>query len=267
MRFSTPAIALVRRMSRSYSSCLRENAAAVIDVALATRQHEAYVAALRDAGVETRFVDPADELPDACFVEDTAVITGAHALLTIPGATSRQAEGRMVAPALALACEVVPMTGSARLDGGDVLRVGDRLFVGLSARTNVEGADALADVAARDGLTVTKVPLRAGLHLKSACTIASPSLVLCDASALDDETMAALRSTGSELLVVPEPHGANALALGDRTLVSRAAPRTAELLVKRGLRVEALDLSEIHAGDGALTCLSLRVPPVGAWCA
>jgi dimethylargininase len=267
MPFSTPRIALVRRISRAYAACLREDASTVIDVVRAGEQHDAYVDALSDAGVEVRFVDPADELPDACFVEDTAVITGQHALLTIPGAPSRQAEGRTVAPWLAGTCDVVTMEGEARLDGGDVLRIGDRLFVGLSARSNAEGAAALAAVAALDGLTVTTVPLRAGLHLKSACTIASPSVILCDRAALGDEAISALGSTGAELLFVPEAHGANVLALGDRVLASQSAPRTIELLAGRGVRVVALELDQIHAGDGALTCLSLRVPGADAWCA
>lgn len=135
----TPALAFVRPPSASYASCLRSDTAP-IDVDEARAQHAGYVQALRDAGAEIVVLSPEDALPDAMFVEDTAVIVGSHALITRPGAPSRRGETSSVRAALAARLEVVDMQPPAQLDGGDVLRVGDALLVGLSSAPTVRGS-------------------------------------------------------------------------------------------------------------------------------
>ena len=263
--FATPQRLLVRQVSARYAECVREDARARIDVDLARRQHAGYVAALRALALDVEVLPGDDACPDACFVEDVAVITGRHALAARPGAPSRRPEVAPVAAALGRERVVVPIGSPATLDGGDVLRVGARLFVGLSARTNRDGVEALARFAESDGLHVTAVDVRAGLHLKSACSLVAPDLLVYDARALDDAQLAPLRAAGLRCLAAPEPWGANVLALGDAVLVSAAAPRTAALLAaERDVRV--VDVGEFHKGDGALTCLSLRVPREGCWC-
>ncbi len=260
-------------MSARYAECVRVDGSVPIDVGLARVQHEAYVAAVRGAGVEVRVLETDDASPDACFIEDTAVVTGAHALATCPGAPSRRFEVGPVADALARTLIVHRMSAaaeaqgaaSATLDGGDVLRIDGRLFVGLSSRTNRAGVAALATVAALDGLGVVSVAVRGGLHLKSACSLASASLLLYDPQILEGDDLAPFRASGVEPLAAPEPPGANVLALGSVVLVSAAAPRTADILRARGLDVRVLDVSELHKGDGALTCLSLRIPRPGSW--
>ena len=257
--------AIARALSPRYADCVRGETTAAIDVPRARAQHEAYVAVLR-AVVARVDVLPTDErCPDACFIEDTAVVTGAHALATRPGAPSRRAEVEPVAEALARDRVVHRMEAPATLDGGDVLRIGARLFVGLSSRTNREGLATLARVASLDGLEVIPVAVRGGLHLKSACSLASESLLLHDPRVMGAAELEPFRVTGVEHLVAVEPAGANVLALGSAVLVSAAAPRTAEALRKRGIDVRVVDVGEIHKGDGALTCLSLRVPPARGW--
>jgi dimethylargininase len=263
--FAAPEWALTRAISSRYADCVRVDRATSIDVGLARAQHDAYVAALRAVGVLVEILPTDDACPDACFIEDTAVITGAHALATHPGAPSRRAEVPPVADALARILEVHPMQAPATLDGGDVLRIGSRLFVGLSARTNPEGAAALARVASLDGLEVISVPVRGGLHLKSACTLASASLLVYDPNVMADAELAPFRVAEVEPLPAPEPAGANVLAVGGAVILSAAAPRTAGLLRARGLDVRVVDVGEFHKGDGALTCLSLRVPRAGCW--
>jgi dimethylargininase len=196
--------------------------------------------------------------------EDTAVVTGAHAVLTTPGAPSRRAETREVLPALARHCHVHEMQGDARLDGGDVLRVDDLLFIGLSRRTNQAGAEFLSRVAAKDGLRTTTVPLASGLHLKSVCSVVDASTIVC-APSLDAHIADGLRSSACALVQVPEEPGANVLGLADAVVVSAAAPLTAALLRSCGKRVIELEVSEIHKADGALTCLSVRIPRAGCW--
>jgi dimethylargininase len=156
------------------------------------------------------------------------------------------------------------MPAPATLDGGDVLRVGQTLFVGQTLRSNQEGLASLTRSAAAEGLTVCPVPIRDGLHLKSGVTLVSPSLLVYCPGMLDPLPLA---SAGIELLATDEPHGGNVLALGETILVSAAAPRTAERLRERGFRVRVLEVDEFHKGDGALTCLSIRLPRAGTWAA
>ncbi len=257
--------AFARAVSARYADCVRVDASARIDVARARAQHEAYVATLRVLGVRVDVLACDDDSPDACFIEDTAVITGAHAMATRPGALSRRAEVGPVAAALARDLEVHRMDEPATLDGGDVLRIGARLFAGLSSRTNREGVEALARVAALDGLEVVTMHVQSGLHLKSACTLASASLLVHDPSVMRDADLAPFRVAGVEHMAASEPAGANVLAVGNVVLVSAAAPITARDLRARGLDVRVVDVSEFHKGDGALTCLSLRVPRAGCW--
>jgi dimethylargininase len=261
---ATPRAAIVRAVSASYAGCIRERATGTIDVERARAQHLGYVQALREAGIEVEELPAADALPDAVFVEDTAVVLDDRALVTRPGALSRRAEIDSIAAALDRRITTVRMTAPATLDGGDVLRCDRTLFVGLSQRTNREGLAVLAEVASAIDICVVGIELRGGLHLKSACSLADAHTLLVAEGAFDP---AALRRVDVEPVVVPEPAGANALAFADRVLVSAAAPRTAELLAARGLSPRLVELSEIHAGDGALTCLSLRFAPAGAWVA
>lgn len=261
--FAAPARALVRAVPGSYRDCLREHPA-VIDTGLARRQHAAYVTALFDAGVDVHVL-PADEAhPDCCYVEDTAVILDQRALITVPGAPSRRGECPAIAAALAAYCGTQQMFGPGTLDGGDVMRVGRHLYVGLSSRTDRAGVDALAGFAALHQLEVRAIPLALGLHLKTIVTLADPHTLVLQAGALDPAVFAA---ADVAVLEVPEPVGANVLALGRRVLVSTAAPRTADRLAALGLTVVPLDISEFNKGDGAFTCLSLRVPRPGEWCA
>lgn len=264
-RFSAPAAALVRGVPASYVECLRAEPVPV-DPARAAAQAEEYARVLERAGVRLVRL-PADEAsPDCCFVEDTAVVLSTElAMVTRPGAPSRRGEVRPVAAALRpMVIERVERV-AATIDGGDVLRDGETLWVGLSERTNRDGAAALAQVAARLGLRVVEVPVGAGLHLKSAVTLLGPGRLVMLQGALDP---APFRAAGAEVIEVDEPAGGNVLALGGAVLVSSAAPATAERLRREpGVEVVTVDVSELHKGDGALTCLSVRIPPPGAWCA
>jgi dimethylargininase len=265
MNLLPPTQLLVRDVSSSYGDCLRVDASVSIDVSTARRQHAAYVAALRTLGLLVAVVAADDRYPDGCFIEDAAVVTGARACMTRPGAASRRGEVVAVAAALQRHCVIDRMLEPASLDGGDVLRVGRILFVGMSSRTNKEGLEALRDVATRDGLEVLPLIVRDGLHLKSACTLADASTLVYDTRVLGDEELAAFRGAGLRCVAASEPMGANVLALGHGVLVSAAAPLTGAMLTALGLVVHYVDVSEFHKGDGALTCLSLRIPRAGGF--
>jgi dimethylargininase len=186
-------------------------------------------------------------------------------MVTRPGAPSRRGEVRPVAAALRPMFIERTERVAATIDGGDVLRDGEDLFVGLSERTNADGAVALAAVAARIGVRVVPVQVAAGLHLKSAVTLVAPGRLVALRGALD---LGPFKARGARLIEVDEPAGGNVLALGRTVLVSAAAPATLDRLrAEPDVEPVAVDVSELHKGDGALTCLSLRTPPPGAWCA
>jgi dimethylargininase len=261
-----PRLALVRPPGPRYPACL----AAVrvpIDLQRAQRQHQGYVAALQALGVEVRELPAADELPDACFVEDVAVVLGRHALLTRMGAAQRRPESPSVAPALAEQCTLHAMDAPARLDGGDVLRLGDRLLVGVSQRTNLAGIHRLAEVAELEGIETYPLSIPGHMHLKGLCTALDDRTVVLDLAASQgtEASMETLATLGIDVVGVPEPIGANVLRLGGAVLVSAECPRTALALEARGFEVVRVPGSEFHKGDGRLSCLSLRFPRLGEW--
>jgi dimethylargininase len=250
-----PSAALVRPVPTSYDRCLRTQPVDV-DVHAAREQHRGYVAALEEAGLEVISLPRLDDAPDSVFVEDPIVVMQRTALLTRTGAPSRRGEGASIARALESLLEVEEMEEPATLDGGDVLPLGRHLFVGLTGRTNAAGIERLAAVAGREGLETVTVKVQAGLHLKSAVTSIGSSVI----GLFDRIDAEPFRARGIERIEAPEEMGANVLDLGKLVLVSAAAPRTAELLAARGHAVRIVGVSEFHKGDGALTCLSVRLP-------
>jgi len=243
-------------------SCLRE-APSVIDVDRARRQHAGYVDALRKAGIAVRVLPAADDLPDSCFVEDAAIVLGADVVMTRPGAPERRGEVGSVAAALSSVADNL-VADDATLDGGDVLRVGPWLFIGLSQRTNSAGAAWLSEHASRREVEAVTVTMRAGLHLKSAVTALDHQTVVLWPGAFDP---AVFRSRGIDCIETAEAAGANVLALGHTIIASAAAPQTNAQLASAGHQVIALEVDEFHKADGALTCLSLRFPASRKWCA
>lgn len=233
-----PMRAIVRAPSAAYARCL-QRAPAPIDVARALDQHAAYVEALRACGLEVTVLPPEPEMADACFVEDVVVMAGDVAVLTRPGAPSRMAEVESVAAAFSR----VARMERGRLDGGDVMVAGDVAFVGLSDRTDAEGARELSQ-----WLNVRAMPVPEGwLHLKSGATPLSGQAILARGGEF----------AGFEVVATEERYGANVLAVGSHVIVSAAAPRTAEMLRRRGFETHVVELSEFHKGDAMVTCLSV----------
>lgn len=259
---SQPTHAIVRGVSDSFADALA-GAPPVppLDVALARAQHAAYVRALVDVGLEVHALPADPRFPDACFIEDTAVIARGVALVTRPGAPSRQGETAAVLAHLreAIAGLVVyAMDAPATLDGGDCLRVGSRLYVGRSARTNDAGIARLGAAFGPVGLEVVPVALPAGvLHLKTVCSALSDTGIL-----LAEGTLAADVFIGVQTILVPaaEAHAANVVVAGPTrrdVLVSADAPLTQARIAAHGFVVHPVGTSELRRADGALTCLSL----------
>ena len=224
-----------------------------IDVALARRQHAAYVDAVRDAGWSIHEVEPADDCPDAVFVEDTLVVAGDVAVLGRSGAPRRRAElpgAERAARDLGLRVHRIKEPGT--LDGGDVLQVGDTVYVGRGLRTNEEGVCRLAHLLG--GRRVMPVALDGVLHLKSAMSALPDGSLIGLPGHVDTSVVPYLR-------VVPEPTGVHMVILGpEHVLMAASAPRTAELLRADGWRVTTVDIGEFEALEGCVTCLSVLIP-------
>ena len=225
------------------------------DADLARRQWDGYVAALREHGWTTLEVEPADDCPDAAFVEDTVVMYGDLAVLALPGAPQRRPETAGTEFVLRdLGYEVARIAAPGTLDGGDVLKHGRDVWVGLGGRTNTAALDQLAALLEPRGARVHGVPLTKVLHLKSAVTALPDGTVLVHPP-LHEDTFA-----WTDVLEVPEEPGSHVVVLDEETvLMSAAAPRTAALLRDRGLRVVAVDISEFEKLEGCVTCLSVRL--------
>jgi dimethylargininase len=218
-------------------------------------QHAAYVAALAAAGLTVEMLDPLPGSPDAYFVEDTAVVTAELAVVTLPGAPARRGEVESIAVALARHRPVLALEPPATLDGGDVLQVGRRVFVGLSARTNEAGAEQLGALLAAHEYATTAVPVGAGLHLKSSVNALDEETLLLTAALAD---LPVFRDY-ERLIVAPgEEYAANVLAVNDVLLVPRGYPETRRRLAQLGRPIVELDVSGARAMDGGLTCMSLR---------
>ena len=279
--------AIVKGLSPAFAeAALRHDSSSTIIQGTAEKQHAAYVAALR-ANIPQVIELPADaDSPDCCFIEDTAVVVGETAVVTRPGADSRQGETESTATALAsLGLRVVRMSLPARLDGGDVLFTGREFFVGLSMRTNRAGAAALA--AAFPGLPVTPVPMldilssrRRGrapkpggsgalLHLKSACSMLVDGVVAYEdtpAGAALSAWMAQasrLRGSAHELTWMPLPDApaANTVALGGALIVRAAAEYPESVQALQAILPSAVRIVEVRRYGGAKTTCKMATPP------
>ena len=251
-------VALTRAVSPTLAECeLTHAARQPMDVARAVAEHAAYEDALRGVGARVVRIPPAPELPDAVFVEDTAVVLDEIAVITRPGASSRRAETAAVATMLSRYRTLRSIAEPGTLDGGDVLRVGRTVYVGRSSRTDGAGIAQLTILLEDLDYRVVPVEVTGCLHLKSAVTEVGDGLLLANPRWVRPETFAPL-----EVLPVSdaEPGAANALRLGGAVIVPAHHPLTARRLEDAGLRVVPAPAGELAKAEGGVTCCSLIVP-------
>lgn len=250
-------IALTRRPSLSLVNCeVGRVPRAEIDLHLAFQQHEAYCRALRQMGVAVEVLPPEETFPDSVFIEDNAIILDELAVVTSMGMPSRQGEPALLLPVLARHHRLVTISPPATIEGGDVFRMGKRLYVGVSTRTNHVGVEALRAIAEPLGYGVTPIGIQACLHLKTACTPLDDETLLVNPAWLDSDALEPFR-----LLHVPaeEPFGANVLRLPGGVLVQASFPLTRDLLESRGYATTCVELDEFAKANAGLTCLSLLI--------
>jgi dimethylargininase len=217
-------------------------------------QHACYDQTLRSLGVTIVHARAEPALPDAVFVEDTAIVLDEIAIITRPGAPSRRPEVASIADVVGNYRPVLRIRPPGTLDGGDVLRVGRKLYVGLSSRTNREGVAQLGKILGDWDYEVIAVDVHRCLHLKSGVTQVAEHMLLINADFVSPECFAPLEW----LAVVPEePDAANALRIGDAVVYPTHHPRTAARLERAGIRVVQVECSELAKAEGGVTCCSL----------
>lgn len=258
-------IALTRDVSPAMDRCeLSHLPRVVLDLDRARAQHRAYERCLEELGCRVVRLPAAPELPDSVFVEDAAVVVDELAVITRPGAPSRRGETAAVAEALAMHRAVRWIEAPGTLDGGDVLRAGKNVYVGLSQRTNQSGLAQLRDAIGACGYRVTGVEVRGCLHLKSAVTtvlksavaVVSEDLVLVNRAWVDASVF---ERDGFSLLDIDpaEPFAANALDVGGVVVYPEEFPRTRERLEECGVRVRTVAAGELAKAEGGVTCCSV----------
>ncbi|HEY2120792.1 MAG TPA: arginine deiminase family protein [Candidatus Acidoferrum sp.] len=225
-----------------------------IDLEKARTQHHSYEALLAKLGAKVISLPEEPDLPDSMFVEDPAIVLDEVAIICPLGTETRRKEAPSIAAALEKYRKLAYVKLPGTLEGGDVLRIGKQIFVGITRRSNPDGIRQLAVIAAAHGYDLTAVAVTGCLHLKSAVTFLGKNTLLGNRAWFDWKRM-----QGFEWIDVNpgEPHAGNALQISESVIFPASFPKTAESIKERGFRVESLDISELQKAESGLTCSSL----------
>lgn len=247
---------IVRRPGRSLVEGITSANLGKPDYEMALQQHDRYIDALKSRGVKVKILEAEEQFPDAVFVEDTAVLAERCAVITNPGAPSRQGEEisiRAVLSEFYTAIETIQAPGT--LEGGDVMRVDDHFYVGLSARTNEEGFRQFAAILNKFQYTASAVKLEKFLHLKTGLAyLENNNLLVAGEFTKHDE----FKKFNQIIIDESEGYAANCIWVNNAVLVPMGYPKTAAAISKAGYPVIEVDVSEFRKLDGGLSCLSLR---------
>jgi len=228
------------------------------EYALALKQHDTYIEALKQCGVEVTVLESDNDFPDSCFVEDSSVITRKCAIITNPGAASRNKEAENMLPTIRSFfddehIEFIKSPGT--IDGGDVMMVGDHFYVGKSARTNEEGINQFITILEKHGLSGSAVSLEEVLHLKTGVNYLENNNML-----VSGEFITKPEFSEYNKIIVPanEAYAANCIWMNDKIIVPEGYPTVEKAVKEAGYEVILVDTSEFRKLDGGLSCLSLR---------
>ena len=248
-------IAVTRQVSRSIADCELTFLPRVrIDVERARQQHSQYEAVLKILGLAVLSLPEEPDLPDSVFVEDAALVLEECAILTRCAAASRRPESESIARVLRPYRQLHLIQSPARIDGGDILRVGKDLYVGVSERTDANAMEQMQDFVAPYAYHVHPVAVTGCLHLKSAVTQVGPATLLINPAWVDRQMFRNVNFIDTD---ASEPYAGNALLVGDALIYPSAFPRTRARLAAEGLRVVPVDADELAKAEGAVTCCSL----------
>ena len=225
-----------------------------IDFEKTRLQHVAYCDMLRKCSVEVVTLNENISLPDSAFVEDTAFVLDEIGLMMPMGVVSRSAETSVIERELSKFRKIKQIELPAKLEGGDILRVGKNIFVGITSRTNSLGIHNLKSIVKPYGYKVIGVKVHGCLHLKTGCTVLNKNTILINPIWIDTRPFETFN-----LITVPEeePFAANILQIGKIICMHSGFPKTGKLIEKLGLKTEFTDISEFQKAEAGLTCLSI----------
>ncbi|CEG57080.1 dimethylarginine dimethylaminohydrolase family protein [Legionella fallonii] len=227
------------------------------DYELALIQHQNYISALSQCGLEVTVLPPLEAYPDSCFVEDVALLTKQLALLTKPGVPSRQGEVEQIKPTIQLFFkeQIAKIDTPGTLEAGDVLQVENHFFIGLSARTNRVGAQQMTQAISQYGYTASTIELKEFLHLKTGVSYLGQDYLLVNGELVNHQALAHL----TQIIVTPEEsYAANCIMINGTVLLPQGYPKVKKAIAGYGFPIIELDVSEFRKIDGGLSCLSLR---------
>jgi dimethylargininase len=247
--------AITRRPGKTFDRGITTSDLGVPDYELALKQHAVYIDTLKSIALDVIELDPLPDYPDAHFVEDTAVVTPEMAIITHPGAPSRRGEEKSIAEVLLQYRQVEYIQSPATVDGGDVLMIDNHFFIGISERTNPQGAQQLGRILEKYKKTWTTLQVGDGLHFKSSVNYVGRNSVLVTS---DFAYREALNGYNKIIVDQKEEYSANTLWLNDHLLLPAGFPNTKTKLESLGLPIIELNMSEMQKMDGGLTCLSIR---------
>jgi dimethylargininase len=250
-------IAITREVSRSIVNCeLTHLERMPIDIQRARVQHAEYEAALKHLGLAVLSLPEERTLADSVFVEDTALVLDECAIILRPGADSRKPETESIAKVLAPYRKLFSIEAPARVDGGDILRVGKQIYIGLSSRSDTNAIEQIQDFLQPYDYEVHAVMVTGCLHLKSAMTQVAEDTLLTNPAWTDKKNFPGMKFIEID---PSEPYAANALMIGDTILYAKTFPKTRKKLEDAGIKIVDVDADELAKAEGALTCCSLIV--------
>jgi len=248
--------AILRKPGKSLINGLRSNDLRTPDYGLALRQHADYARALKQCGLEIVVVDADESYPDSVFVEDTALLTPACAIITRPGAVSRRGETESIRPVLEKYYEAVyEIKSPGTVEAGDIMMVASHFYIGISERTNRDGADQLISLLENHGMTASVIALKDVLHLKTGVSYLENNILLAAGEFIHRKEFQAFNI----IRISPsESYAANCIWVNSNVLVPAGYPVTRDKISDAGYKIIEIDLSEFRKLDGGLSCLSLR---------
>jgi dimethylargininase len=246
--------ALVRKPGPTFASGLTTADLGIPDFDLATVQHEQYCAALQSCGLNITKLPTLPDFPDSPFVEDTAIITEKCVVITRLGDESRRGEEHSITEIFEKDHDLEVIKSPGTVDGGDVLRVGSHFYVGLSNRTNAEGAAQLIEILSKHGFTSSTIPVTTVLHLKTGVTYIGDNRII----AIDEfATRSEFQKFDVVRVSVEQSYAANCLLINGTLLMAAGFPKVRERLRDLGYPIIEIAMTEFQKMDGGLTCLSL----------
>jgi len=244
--------AITRKPGKNFANGITTADFGKPDFQKAMKQHKLYCDALKKCGLEVTILEADEKYPDGCFIEDTAIVTEKMAVITKPGDSARLGEQEKISQTLSRFKNLEHIELPGNVDGGDIMRVGNHFYIGMSKRTNKEGAKQLSTIFSKYGYSSSEIPVKSVLHLKTGITyLGNDNFISID------EFSRIFESSNVINLDQDENYSANCLLINDFLLIPKGFPKSKQKIMELGYDIIEIEMSEFRKMDGGLTCLSL----------